>query len=533
MLDWSVCTVLPPQKIHQLVGTDALVRYDDPERGRTVGGVFALCDEVGCAKTRQVIDAAQFLHLQDVIDTAIIVTIGSARTVWADPDAVLGEVARWAWGDVPNTVHEFRGGMIDFQFGLNWVVTNYEFLRSEDRLKELGRQIKRRKNWIICDEAWAIKNRKAQQTKACRALRKVCVRATILNGSPVTQTPMDLYSQFHFLDPTNTILGVKNFTHFRAHYAVMGGFGGKKVVGYQNLEELTKRTAPYVLARATRDCWDLPDMLDPITLDAKMTDATWATYRKMRDDLIVEFNNGTISLAKQAGVKALRLAQITSGFLGGIIDDVTKQERQTADDGRPAWLDPAPVAKMFDVPVNMIADAKPLTRTIEVGREKLNVVMEWLTENGGGPEKLLFWCRFRPELERALQAMRMLYPTVHAIRGNQTDEEREEAKRALAPGGSTHRCAVGGNVQAGGASLNLAGAAMAIYFSNSWSLKDRVQSTGRIERPGQTSPMQIIDVVATGPRGQKTVDHKIVRALRAREDVAKWTVKQWRDAISV
>jgi hypothetical protein len=34
-------------------------------------------------------------------------------------------------------------------------------------------------------------------------------------------------------------------------------------------------------------------------------------------------------------------------------------------------------------------------------------------------------------------------------------------------------------------------------------------------------------VIATGPQGQRTVDHLIMKALREKADVANWTASAW------
>ena len=70
--------------------------------------------------------------------------------------------------------------------------------------------------------------------------------------------------------------------------------------------------------------------------------------------------------------------------------------------------------------------------------------------------------------------------------------------------------------------------AIAIYLSNGPRLIERTQSWGRIDRPGATSPMTLVDVIATGPKGQKTIDHSILKALRGKQDMANWSVNEWR-----
>jgi hypothetical protein len=71
-----------------------------------------------------------------------------------------------------------------------------------------------------------------------------------------------------------------------------------------------------------------------------------------------------------------------------------------------------------------------------------------------------------------------------------------------------------------------------VYLSNDFNYRTRAQADGRIDRPGQTQPVQYVDVVATGPKGQRTVDHHILQALRRKEDIATWSALQWRQVLN-
>ena len=57
------------------------------------------------------------------------------------------------------------------------------------------------RSMMIIDESTTIKNPKAKRTKAILDLRKETKYRRILTGSPVTQSPMDLWAQMDFLDP--------------------------------------------------------------------------------------------------------------------------------------------------------------------------------------------------------------------------------------------------------------------------------------------------------------------------------------------
>jgi hypothetical protein len=528
---------------HQLVGVDQLFKLVDLGRTATWAGVtyrrevpgcFFIADEVGAGKTKQCVDTGQLLFLAREIDTIVTLTPGFARSTWADPDEEIGEVAKHCWANVPNIVHEYHGSYADLDLApraLHWIVSNYEFIREKPRLEHLIKLLKGRKTWLIVDESWAVKGN-SNQTKAVLKLRnKRASRVTLLNGTPLADgKPSDLYYQFKILD--ESIIGCPTRAHFKAKHCVMLQ-GTNRVVDYQNLDELNARIAPYVLSRRTRDCFDLPPMLPPVTVEAKLSAPNWKLYCEQRDDMVTFLKN-EVSITKNALNKAMRLSQICSGFLGGL-EEASAPAVTGIAAPMPAWLRKQQGLPYEDPSVHSQANpsatadlAGPTERvTREVGREKLDAFLFWLTTAQRQPDKLIVWTCFTPELQRLAKELAQVYPSVLQLRGGQTPEERRITKLALAPG-AKGRAAVVGNTGAGGASLNFSAANIMVFMSNDVALIKRTQAIGRIERPGATQPMLIVDVVATGPKGQKTVDHHTIKRLRNKQDMATLTVAQWR-----
>ena len=84
----------------------------------------------------------------------------------------------------------------------------------------------------------------------------------ILTGSPVTKSPLDLYTQCGFLN--EELLGFDSYYTFRNRYAVMrnANFGGRRVqivAGYQRLDELSDKLKPFSYRVLKENCLDLPD----------------------------------------------------------------------------------------------------------------------------------------------------------------------------------------------------------------------------------------------------------------------------------
>ena len=459
---------------------------------------FGLLNEMGCGKSKSVVDAACELWRVGAIDTVLVVSPATVRSVWIEPSLDLpGEIRKHAWVD--SCVLEFHNPIKiawkDDNPMLYWVVTNYEYLRQEKHREELKKLLHGHRVLMVCDESSYIKNRQAAQTKACIEMGKLARRRVILNGTPVGNTPLDLWSQCNFLSPA--ILPFKNFFHFRAMFAILGGWHNKQIIEYQNLDQLQRFIAPYVVRREKKDCLDLPEKIFT-QCEVPLSESTWKVYKQMRDEAVVWLDENP-TMAAQAGVKVMRLSQITSGFLGGFRSDEGAVEEEP--------------------------------HAVELGREKLDLLREWVAARlEERPDvKIICWCRFRPELERVAEDLKDLLPTYRLY--GQGHKERVEAVQRFSDVSNPKPALLAGQVQAGGFGLNLVAADHVVYLSNSFSLLNRLQSEDRVHRPGQTHHVLYLDVLATGPKGQKTVDHHIVKALRTKQDIATWTVAAWKKAL--
>ncbi len=497
-LNWSRC-VLPPFE-HQKVGVRALIKHPQ----------FALFDEMGAGKTKQVIDAACFLYEAGVIDTVLVISPASVRAVWAGE---FGEIDKHGW--VPASISEYHSKTPKLAYAkgtLNYHVTNYEFIRDKARLTSLMTQLVNRKLMIVLDESSRIKSNRAATTKACLKLAEFFrnSRKVILNGTPISNNPLDLWAQMEFLGAH--IIGAQNYYHYRAKYAVMGGWNQKQVIGWQNLPEVQGRIKPYCLRRLKVDCLDLPDKTYTVRA-AALDDPTWKIYKQMRDECVAflgDHPNQEVSVAPQAIVRLLRLSQITTGFLGGI------QEQPTAE--------LIALSELGVMPVN-------LTEPREVGREKLDVLLDYIEEllEADPSLRLLVWCRFRTELHRAAdEVFKRFKVSVGRIEGGQSEVERRATVTKFQDLKDPGPMVLFGNAQAGGLGLTLHAAHRVVYMTNDYNLISRLQSEDRVHRPGQRHPVLYTDIVATGPEGQRTICHVVLNALRKKLDLASMTTDAWR-----
>jgi non-specific serine/threonine protein kinase len=158
------------------------------------------------------------------------------------------------------------------------------------------------RNWhlLILDEAQAIKNPGAQQTRAIKALKSDARIA--LTGTPIENRLGDLWSLFDFLNPG--LLGSsKAFTQLTKRFAKAPG-------GYAPLRELVR---PYILRRLKTDpkvITDLPPKTE-LTAYAGLTRAQATLYQQAVKDLERDLKRSE-AMARRGLVLAslLRLKQI-------------------------------------------------------------------------------------------------------------------------------------------------------------------------------------------------------------------------------
>jgi hypothetical protein len=550
----------------------------EPEKGRVLPGAFFLTDQMRLGKSKQVIDTAQVLFERNEIDSVIVVAPAPVRDVWYDPE--LGEIQKHRWLGLPTLVTEYHqqirkwsADAVDGQRYLTWVITNFEYIRYgvvRDKSGWHGNHLDKllkfanKRTLLVIDESAAVADYAALQTRACLAIRQRCGRVIELNGTPIVETPESLYSQAKMLDPR--ILGFNYVSQYKATYAIMGGYYVEKkiwqkgklktlkipteIVGWRHklrpecceipphiqskvhepgpcLEDIQAKLAPYVLRRIRTECLDLPPKLDSVTLTATLTPETWRIYTEMRDDLVSWLDEHTVATSQQAGVRVMRLAQVTSGFLGGLRDDDTICPE--CGGGDPVLDSECPACGgtgTISAPVPARA----------IGREKLDLFLTWVKKRLKEEKELrmVAWCRFRPELQRTAEELQHQIKDlkVRAIFGGQPKEDRINGLRLMHPDVKYGGPAVLlGTLGTGGLGVSMAGAHEVVYVSNDRSLYKRLQSEDRPLGPGQTEPVSYHDIVAVGPKGQHTIDHTIMKALRDKTELATWTTDAWKTAL--
>ncbi len=248
--------------------------------------------EMGTGKSKVAIDNIGILFEEGEINAALIVAPKGVYDNWALgeipmhlPDRIERKIVSWTPSLSKKFSAELEDVIMEDYEGLKIFVINVEAFSSPRGARAAGRfLVQNPDNIMIVDESTTIKNRKAQRTKNLMVLTKYSKYRRILTGSPVTKSPMDLFSQCNFLDPS--ALGYNSFFAFQNRYAivqkrVMGARSFQEITGYRRLDELNERLFNFSTRVLKEECLDLPEKIY-IRRNVELTDEQAKVYIQMK-----------------------------------------------------------------------------------------------------------------------------------------------------------------------------------------------------------------------------------------------------------
>ncbi len=232
---------------------------------------FGMClaDDMGLGKTVQVLAMLRSLKSNGEKGASLLVVPASLLSNWAaeigkfTPDlsfAIAHPSGNDGTGEMPKEKKEIDR--------LDLVITTYSLVQKRELLQTYEWQ------YVILDEAQAIKNPWTKQTKAVKKL--IAVNKIVMTGTPVENRLSDLWSIFDFINPG--LLGSsQEFNRFAKNL-------NENPEGYARLRKVI---APYILRRLKTDksvISDLPEKVEMKTwsyLEKKQA----VLYQKLVDDL--------------------------------------------------------------------------------------------------------------------------------------------------------------------------------------------------------------------------------------------------------
>ena len=444
--------------------------------------VYAYFMEMGTGKSKVLIDNISMLYDKGKINGALIVAPKGVYQNWYNseiPTHLVDHIDKKMvlWQAMINKTQEKKLNTL-FKTGeeLHILIMNVEAFSTKKGVDFAHKFLSCHNALIAIDESTTIKNPGAKRTKNILGLSKYSKYRRILTGSPVTKSPLDLYTQCYFLSPW--LLDHSSFYTFKNRYAVMrtANFGGRSVqivVGYRNLAELSEKLKPFSYRVLKDDCLDLPKKTFMKRI-VHLSDEQKKVYSQMKQTALA-FLNGKAATTATVMTQLMRLHQITCGHF-------------TSDDGT----------------------------TQVLKNNRIDELIDLLHEVHG---KVVIWAHYRHDIETIVEHIKKEFNTdvdnsVMTYYGDTSVEDRQKAIKEIQDPDSPVRFLVG-TPQTGGYGITLTAASTMIYYSNGYDLEKRQQSEARIDRIGQHYPMTYIDIYC-----EDTVDARIVKALKKKVNIA-------------
>lgn len=445
---------------------------------------FAFLHAMGAGKTFTVINLAAAYYLKKELNWLIIICPNAIKDVWKKElefhSPVDFDFFNFGSGDATRLQNWYKRtstkkmNVVAFNiegFSQGKAIDSLNWLISE--IRESGQKV-----GMAVDESSKIKTHNSNRTKKITSAGHRCHYRWIMTGTPITQGMEDLYAQFYFLDPK--IIGLKSYVLFKRMYCIEGGFQGKKIVGYYNQDILWERLRDHADIVTKEEA--LPDLPEKIKNPPTLLDPTPQQKKAMKDlkdELEAEMGGDLLTTSTAMDVLT-RMQQICGGF--------------------------------FPYDVEGGYEVKP----IDGKNPKLDRLVELCDINIANGERTIIWARFRPELELIADTLRRKFgdESVCEFHGGIADADRPSHKDRFCDESGPARFMVA-NPVVGGMGQTWVTSRRTIYYSNTFSYEDRMQSEDRNHRRGQHNSVTYDDLTIN-----VQADKKITKAIARKHDVA-------------
>lgn len=437
---------------------------------------YAFYMEPGTGKSRVTIKTAEHWYNEHGMNLMIIVCPKSMIPTW-------GRIEIPKHSELDYEVYEWRGMYSNTQVGafnkfveqkgrkLLYFVCNIDALIHE-RFKRTVQNLVGRVNkfGMAIDEATSIKSLKADRTQEAFILGDRAIMRRILTGTPIVQSPLDLFAQAQFLK--RGILGYTNFYSYKARYAdIRKQFYGTrsfdKIVGWRDLDELGERVRRYSSIVKLDECVDLPPRVFK-QIEVELTDEQQVAYDDLRTKAIAYIQEHEVT-ALNVLAMVTRLLQIVAGQL--------------------------------KIKENVYVSLK--NNRLEALKEQINECSD----------QCLIWC---PYVQSARDIVNFLGK--EAIHASSTYDinERQVVFDSFRAG--NYKSLVM-NPQSAAHGLTLIEASTSLYYTNGYNLEHRIHSLARNYRIGQTKKTLVTDFFSPG-----TLEPQVLQALLDKQNLAERVV---------
>lgn len=410
-----------------------------------------LAFEQGLGKTLVAIEAFRRVRHEGGATRLLVICPNSLKRNW------VAEITRFA-PELDTEVVEGDPRQRRKQFaetGATVVIVSYETARSE--VTSILALLSRAPTALVMDESHSAKTWRSLTSTAARHIAPRCAYRWLLSGTPVTNSPADIYTQIEIIAPGERKLG--NMDSFVA-------------LAETNPSSAREYIEPYVLRRTKEECLDLPDKT---FIDVRVELPAWQRklYDDMRHEMVCAIQTMTgeeyRAFASTALARLTRLTQIASN---------------------PALLLP----EVQDTPA------------------KFEALDDLISDIMAVPSrKVIIWSNYVATIEALLQRYAD-YGAV-ALYGDIPTANRQGIA-ARFQNDMDVRVLIA-NPAAAGTGFTLTAANFTIYETLSWRYDFYAQSQDRNHRIGQALPVTYMRMIATD-----TIEEAIANALERKSSMA-------------
>lgn len=509
--------------------------------------VIPLFNEMGTGKSITAMTIALYKFNKGDINAVLVIAPNGVHMQWATE-----EVPKALDGKCEYTCYCVYGkrGLKKFptftSTGLHIICTNIDTFSTSNKWMNITEWANANKTFIILDEATSIKSPKAKRTQRILyafndteyykrrivSSKPKSVARAILTGTPSTNGPMDLWAMMEFLQPN--FFGM-NWYAFQNKYAMHTVFTvsdkdnrsrkipillnaeawedikkmntyfeANMVFGisedtYRTIQSQDKYSGPYKHAevlraklnevasfRLLKDCTDMPKQ-NYITRKCEMDDIISDAYDSMVKEFIAEYE-GKVSTAKNKIGVMIRLQQISSGFISSL--PITDDDTVMTADGDELVDDPK------ENEITWLGKSNGKLRQLYADVAELD-------------KPIIIITHFSAEASRIYDDLSTQYRCC-LMTGWRKIGSIDGFKE-----GEYDICIA--NIRVISRGFNMQRSHTVLFYSNTFSLEDRLQTEGRIWRIGQTEPCQYIDYVY-----ENTIDEKIVSVLQQKQSFLEY-----------
>jgi hypothetical protein len=467
--------------------------------------VFGLLMEMGTGKSKVIVDEfGERVEANDASDLLLFAPAGcylnwTEDYPWSageflkhlDP-AIHEKLIKVPWISGANKGHQYRiEAMLANRDRPRAFIINCEAMGVEKAREAAKEFVATSRRGVICavDESTTIKNPDAKRTDHINAIGSMdgIIARRILTGLATPNSPLDLFSQFFFLDWR--ILGFQSFIGYRARYAYLqeikrAGAEDEKVrprykrlfpVGWKNIEELHPKIEPWSFRALKKDCLDLPEKVYMPIRTLELTDAQRRIYKEIKENATSQLTSYEWVTTQMVLDQRLRLDQVLCGFT--------------------------------------VSEAGNI---IEIPENRTSTMLEVLSDYQG---KAIIWTTHDYCIRKITTALSNAYGPRSVAQFWGANKKTRHGEEARWKGDPECRWMVATQA-AGGMGNTWVQGALAIFYNNNDNLQHRLQAEDRIHRdglmlPGMGGAAIYEDLMAPG-----TIDYQKADNLRKKIDLA-------------